>query len=119
MMNGDADDGKDELHLSVMRTLQSTPDITKRELANCPGISLGGTNYCLRALVEVGYVKISRFKLSKRKLSYAYILTPACIRARSQITARFWSRKMREYEEPIGEIETLTRELQELNTQGC
>ena len=67
--------------------------------------------------MEDGYVKFSRFKPSKRKLSYACILTPAGILAQSQITARFSSKKIRDYEALIGD--GLTRELQKLNTQGC
>ena len=118
MMNSNADDAKDELHLSMMRILQGNPDTTQRELAKRLGISLGGINYCLKALVEVGYVKASRFKRSKRKLGYAYVLTPAGIRAKSQITARFLSRKMREHEALVAEIERLSRELQESKTQG-
>ena len=111
MMNSNADDPKDELHLSMMRILQGNPDTTQRELAKRLGISLGGINYCLKALVKVGYVKASRFKRSKKKLGYAYVLTPSGIRAKSQITARFLSRKMREHETLIAEIETLKREV--------
>lgn len=118
MMNSKADDVKDERHLSVMRILQVNPNSTQRELAKRLGISLGGINYCLKALVDVGYVKAARFRRSKRKLGYAYILTPAGIRAKSKITARYLSRKMREHEALIAEIETLTRELQESKTQG-
>ena len=118
MMNSNADDAKDELHLSMMRILQGNPDTTQRELAKRLGISLGGINYCLKALVEVGYVKASRFKRSKRKLGYAYVLTPAGIRAKSQITARFLSHKLREHEALVAEIERLSRELQESKTQG-
>ena len=117
MMNSNADDAKDEVYLSMLRILQGNPDTTQRELAKRLGISLGGINYCLKALVDVGYVKASRFKRSKRKLGYAYVLTPAGIQAKSQITARFLSRKMREHETLIAEIETLKRELQESKTQ--
>ena len=118
MMNSNADDAKDELHLSMLRILQGNPDTTQRELAKRLGISLGGINYSLKALIEVGYVKASRFKRSKRKLGYAYVLTPAGIRAKSQITARFLSQKMQEHAALVAEIERLSRELQESKTQG-
>jgi len=117
MMNIDADDAKDDLQLSMMRILQGNPETSQRELAKRLGISLGGINYCLKALVDVGYVKVSRFKRSKKKLGYAYVLTPSGIRAKSQITARFLSHKMREHEELVAEIERLTRELQESQTR--
>ena len=118
MMDSNADDAKDELHLSMLRILQGNPDTTQRELAKRLGISLGGINYCLKALVDVGYVQASRFKRSNRKLGYAYVLTPAGIQAKSLITARFLSRKMREHEAIAAEIERLSRELQESKTRG-
>ena len=118
MMNRNADGANDELHLSMMRILQGNPDTTQRELAKRLGISLGGINYCLKALVDVGFVKASRFKRSKKKLGYAYVLTPSGIRAKSQITARFLSYKMREHEALVIEIKRLTRELQESKAQG-
>ena len=105
-------DVKDELRLLVMRILQGNPDITQRELAKRLGVSLGGINYCLKALVDMGYLKLSRFKRSQKKLGYAYVLTPAGIRAKSKITAQFLSRKMREHEALIAEIETLKREVE-------
>lgn len=111
--NTNAEEKKDELRLSVIRILEENPDITQRELAKRLGISLGRINYCLKALVEVGYVKTARFRRSKKKLGYAYILTPSGIRAKSRIMARFLSHKMREHEALIAEIETLTRELEE------
>ena len=109
--NTNAEEKKDELRLSVIRILEENPDITQRELAKRLGISLGRINYCLKALVEVGYVKTARFRRSKNKFGYAYVLTPSGIRAKSQIMARFLSHKMREHEALIVEIETLTREL--------
>ena len=111
--NTHAEEKKDELRLSVIRILEENPDVTQRELAKHLGISLGRINYCLKALVEVGYVKSARFRRSKKKLGYAYILTPSGIRAKSRIMARFLTHKMREHEALIAEIETLTRELEE------
>ena len=114
-----AEEKKDELRLSVIRIIQENPDITQRELAKRLGISLGRINYCVNALVDVGYVKTARFRRSKKKLGYAYILTPSGIRAKSQITARFLSHKMREHKALIAEIETLTRELEESKRQDA
>ena len=112
IINTYAEEKRDELRLSVIRILEENPDVTQRELAKRLGISLGRINYCLKALVEVGYVKTARFRRSKKKLGYAYILTPSGIRAKSQIMARFLSHKMREHEALIAEIEILTRELE-------
>ena len=112
IINTYAEEKRDELRLSVIRIIEENPDVTQRELAKRLGISLGRINYCLKALVEVGYVKTARFRRSKKKLGYAYILTPSGIRAKSRIMARFLSHKMREHEALIAEIEILTRELE-------
>ena len=65
-MNRNTDGVNDELHLSTMRILKGNPDTTQRELAKRLGISLGGINYCLEALADIGYIKASRFKRSEK-----------------------------------------------------
>lgn len=105
----------DERHLKALRLLEHNPDMTQRELAEALGVSLGATNYCLKALVEKGWVKLERFGRSTSKLKYLYVLTPTGIRARARLTARFLQRKMLEYESLKVEIDEL---LGELHSQG-
>ncbi len=50
-----------------MRILQENPDLTQRELAEKLGMSLGGLNYCLNALINKGLVKMQNFSYSKNK----------------------------------------------------
>ena len=66
-----------ETHLKVLRLLEENPDITQRELARALGISLGKANYCLKALIDRGWVKVNNFRSSDKKSAYAYLLTPA------------------------------------------
>jgi EPS-associated MarR family transcriptional regulator len=56
--------------------LQETPDLTQRELAAQLGMSLGGLDCCLNALIDKGFVKMQNFQNSKNKFKYAYLLTP-------------------------------------------
>ena len=49
----------------VMRLLQVNPDLTQRELAQELGVSVGGLNYCLKALIDKGWVKMQNFSQSK------------------------------------------------------
>src|SRR5690606_10272821 len=42
----------DEHHLKVLRLLDANPDMSQRELAEALGVSVGKTNYCIRALVD-------------------------------------------------------------------
>ncbi len=88
----------DENNFRVMNLLQDKPDMTQRELAQKLGISLGGLNFCLKALIDKGWVKMHNFSQSKNKFGYVYLLTPVGLAEKTFITARFLKRKMREYE---------------------
>jgi EPS-associated MarR family transcriptional regulator len=100
-----------ETHLKVLRHLEQTPEITQRELAKELGISLGKTNYCLKALIGRGFIKARNFKTSANKRAYLYVLTPRGIEAKARISVRFLQRKMEEYEALRIEIEQLKTEL--------
>ena len=100
-----------------MSLLAENPDLTQRELAQKLGISLGGVNYCLNALMEKGWIKVQNFSQSKNKFGYAYVLTPLGLTEKVKLTARFLSRKMREYELLKAEIAELTQK-QELEMVG-
>ncbi len=47
--------------------MQENPDLTQRELAEKLGMSVGGVNYCLKALIDKGLVKMQNFSNSKNK----------------------------------------------------
>ena len=98
---------QEDTHFRVLALLERNPDISQRDLAKALGISLGGVNYSLRALVEKGMVKAQNFSSSDKKLAYAYILTPKGLAEKSMLTARFLKRKMDEYEALRFEIESL------------
>ena len=102
---------KDDTHFWVLKLMQDNPGMTQRALAKELGISLGGANYCLQALVEKGWLKIQNFSKSENKLGYAYLLTPVGIAEKSALTGRFLKRKMQEYEELKAEIEALQRDV--------
>ena len=94
----------------VMRLLEENPDLTQRELADRLGISVGGLNYCLKALMQKGLVKMKNFANSKNKFGYAYVLTPIGLAEKAALTTRFLQRKIQEYEALKAEIEALKRE---------
>ena len=101
---------QEDTHFRVMRLLQDNPDMTQRELAQALGISTSGLNYCLKALIEKGLVKVHNFKGSKNKFGYVYVLTPAGFAEKVSLTSRFLKRKMQEYEALRAEIEVLKAE---------
>jgi EPS-associated MarR family transcriptional regulator len=102
---------QEDLHFRIMRLVEANPDMSQRDLAMHVGISLGSLNYCLKALMEKGFIKLDNFQNSKHKFKYAYILTPAGISQKVALTARFLKRKMQEYNALKAEIEGLEDEL--------
>lgn len=101
----------EETNYRLLKHLEAHPDVSQRALAAELGMSLGKLNYCLRAVIEKGWVKAGNFKNSKNKRAYAYYLTPQGIEEKARVTARFLRRKLREYEDMEREIEELRREL--------
>jgi EPS-associated MarR family transcriptional regulator len=100
-----------EIHYKLLRYLEEHPQVSQRELAEHLGVSLGKTNYCLKALIEKGLIKARNFRNSHNKRAYLYLLTPQGMDAKARITARFLQRKMREYEQLEREIAELRREV--------
>jgi EPS-associated MarR family transcriptional regulator len=99
-----------ETHLKVLRLLEVNPQMNQRDLAAALGVSLGKTNFCLKALLDKGLLKVQNFQSNKRKLAYAYFLTPAGIAEKTTLAGRFLKRKIDEYELLRAEIETLQQE---------
>ncbi len=101
----------DDLRLQLLRLLTDYPELSQRELAQRLGLSLGKTNYCLRALVDKGLVKVNNFRTSQNKLAYAYVLTASGMRAKVQATSTFLRRKQLEYARLEHEIAELRAEV--------
>jgi len=102
---------QEDTNFRVMRLLEENPDLTQRELAERLGISLGGLNYCLKALMQKGLVKMRNFAHSKNKFGYVYMLTPSGMAEKAAITQRFLRRKIEEYESLKAEIDALKQDL--------
>lgn len=102
---------KEEIHYHVLKHIESNPSITQRELAKELGVSVGKVNYCLKALIDKGWIKANNFKNSNKKLAYFYILTPSGLEQKAKITVNFLKRKINDYEELKKEIEVLKNEV--------
>ena len=102
---------RDELRLRVLRALEANPELSQRQLAAELGVSLGGVNYALKALVERGFVKAGNFRNSSNKVAYLYVLTPQGVSEKASLTTAFLSRKLEEYEVLRQEIESLGGEV--------
>ena len=102
---------RDELRLRVLRALETNPELSQRQLAAELGVSLGGVNYALKALVERGFVKAGNFRKSGNKVAYLYVLTPQGVAEKASLATAFLSRKLEEYEMLRQEIEALKGEV--------
>ena len=102
-----------ELQYQVLKQLQQNPKITQRQLAEILGVSLGKTNYLVKSLLDVGWLKLENFRKSDNKLGYIYLLTPKGIVEKTAITKRFLDRKRADYERLLAEIEALENEVSE------
>ena len=80
---------QDEIQLKVLCMLYEQPELSQRNLAKELGVSLGSINYCLKALVEKGLVKMENFGQSSHKLGYIYLLTPEGIAKKSKLVKSF------------------------------
>ena len=109
---------KRDIHLDLLRKLESNPEYTQRELSQEMGVSLGKVNYCIRKLTEKGLVKITNFKHSQNKMGYAYLLTPSGIEEKSRLTFSFLKRKLIEYEVLKKEIAQLELDANEISNES-
>jgi EPS-associated MarR family transcriptional regulator len=102
----------DEMRYKLMRLLEANPGMSQRDAARQLGISLGKVNYCVRALIRKGWVKAARFKNSRNKAAYMYLLTPRGMEEKGSLTVEFLKIKMREYEALRAEIEQMQRDVE-------
>jgi EPS-associated MarR family transcriptional regulator len=105
----------EDKYFRLMRILEATPSISQREMAKALGVSFGGINYCLNALIDKGLVKVRNFSQNQNKFGYVYLLTPSGIAEKASLTSSFLKRKMEEYEALKIEIETLKSEIETKN----
>src|ERR1700739_2892300 len=102
----------DEMRYKLMRLLEANPGMSQRDAARELGISLGKANYCVQALIRKGWVKATRFKNSRNKMAYMYLLTPRGIEEKASLTLEFLQIKMREYQVLRAEIEQIRRDVE-------
>ncbi len=99
--------------LQVLGVRQEKSDIARRKLAVAFGVSLEQVNYCIKALVDKGYVKVSNFAASKNKFGYTCLLVPALVAEKSRLAAASIASKLNENNAPHDEINAL------VECRGC
>ena len=94
----------------LLKSLEQDANLTQRQLSEELGISLGKVNYCLKNLIQKGFIKINNFKNSNHKLQYSYLLTPTGIEEKTKLTIEFLKVKTAEYEALKEEVERIKNE---------
>ena len=95
-----------EDQLDLMHIIQGGTNASQRQLAQKTGLSIGKVNYCLKALIDIGFIKVGSFNKSTQKLNYVYILTPKGIKEKTAITKQFIIKKKQEYDKLKSYINT-------------
>ena len=106
---------QDEIAYKLLKLFQEDPHLSQRKIAAQMGISLGKANYCIKSLINRGFLKAQNFYKSDSKAAYMYILTPRGWDEKKIVTYRFLQRKMDEYEKIHAEIEHLKSETEQLD----
>ena len=95
-----------EDQLDLMDLIQKDSNASQREIAQKIGFSIGKVNYCLQALIDIGFIKIHNFNNSSQKINYAYILTPKGIKEKVVITKQFIIKNKQKYDKLNSYINT-------------
>ena len=93
--------------IELLKHIEENPQATQRELVDKLDVSLGKVNFIISSLAQSGLIKLERFKTSKKKRAYLYILTPEGIAKKASMTKKFLKIKLAEYENLKKEIEEL------------
>ena len=87
-----------EDQLDLMHIIQCDSNASQRQIAQKTGLSIGKVNYCLKALINIGFIKVDNFSKSTQKINYAYILTPKGVKEKAAITKQFIIKKKQGYD---------------------
>lgn len=87
-----------EDQLDLMHIIQCNSRASQRQIAQITGFSIGKVNYCLKGLINIGFIKVNNFSKSNKKMDYAYFLTPKGIKEKVAIAEQFIIQKKQEYD---------------------
>ncbi len=106
---------KKQNKFQILKSLELDSRPTQRQLSNDLGVSLGKINYCLKSLIEKGFIKVNNFRNSNNKIQYSYLLTPKGIEEKAKLTLDFIKIKTQEYDMLKQEIESLKQEAKNID----
>jgi len=87
-----------EDQLDLMHIIECDSNASQRQIARKTGLSIGKVNYCLKGLVDIGFIKIENFTKSTQKINYTYVLTRKGLLEKAIITKKFILKKKQEFD---------------------
>jgi len=102
----------DETRYKLLNIIETHPNASQRQLAKEMSVSLGKVNYCIKALVDEGHLKLNNFTRSKNKLGPVYVLTPKGFKEKELVALRFLELKQQQCERLKKEIAALKKEVE-------
>ena len=105
-----------DIRLDLLRKIELNPECTQREFSKEMGVSLGKVNYCMKKLIEKGWIKLTNFSHNPNKVGYIYLLTPKGIEQKTRLTFAFLKIKLEEYEILKGEISKLKQDAEKMQS---
>jgi len=106
---------KKQNQYQILKSLEHDSHSTQRQLSNDLGVSLGKVNYCIKSLIEKGFIKVNNFRNNKNKIQYSYLLTPKGVEEKAKLTLDFIRIKTQEYDALKQEIESLKKEAKSID----
>ena len=91
------DGSLDYIDLMVIVEIEKNNSVNQRTLSKTLNTSLGKINYCIKGLIDIGFIKLENFSNAQNKLKYLYLLTPQGIAAKTRLTKKFLKIKQDEY----------------------
>lgn len=90
-----------------MHIINKNRKVSPKLISKHTGFSIGKVNFCIKALIDISFIKIHNLNNSINKLIYTFFLTPTKgIREKTALTMQFITQKKQEYDKLKGYIYT-------------
>ena len=93
--------------LIILEHVEYDPDVTQASLAAQLGVAVGTVNWHIKRLVNKGFIKVKRAQRKKLR----YIITPAGISHRAELTVNYIDSSMRLYRRTRLRVRELLKEV--------
>ena len=87
-----------EDQLDLMHIIEKDGKASQRLISQNSGFSVGKVNYCLKALRDIGFIKVNNLTKSSKRMEYVYILTQKGLQEKVALTKYFIIKKKQEYD---------------------